>query len=134
MNPENTGKKNGPQAGSRATPQTGKSAVRFAAASPTFKPESMQFPDRRRPGGSRRWKSVRSILTRALGSPFGESFALARVLAPPRLNGVSRRDGGATTAGVRPAPFHGGPPPSRRLPAMEVGEVNSHSRFWFTIQ
>ena len=28
----------------------------------------------------------------------------------------------------------GGPPPSRRLTALEVCEVNSHSRFWFIIQ
>ena len=42
----------------------------------------MQLADRRRPGGSRRWKSVRSILTHAFGSPFSESFALAKVLAP----------------------------------------------------
>ena len=27
-----------------------------------------------------------------------------------------------------------GPPPSRRLTALAVGEVNSHPRFWFTIQ
>ena len=43
----------------------------------------MQLPDRRRPGGSRRWKSVRSILTRAFGSPISDSLALAKVLAPP---------------------------------------------------
>ena len=62
---------------------------------------TMQLPDRRRPGGSRRWKSVRSILTRAFGSPFRDSVALAKVLAPPHLKGVSRRDGGATTASFR---------------------------------
>ena len=61
----------------------------------------MQLPDRRRPGGSRRWQSVRSILTRAFGSPFSDSLALAKVLTPPHLNGVSRRDGGATTAWFR---------------------------------
>ena len=43
----------------------------------------MQLPDRRRPGGSRRWQSVRSILTRAFGSPFSDSLELAQVLAPP---------------------------------------------------
>ena len=42
----------------------------------------MQLADRRRPGGSRRGKSVRSILTRAFGSPFSDSFELAKVLAP----------------------------------------------------
>ena len=57
--------------------------------------------DRRRPGGSRRAKSVRSILTRAFGAPVSDSLALAKVLAPPHLNGVSRRDGGATTASFR---------------------------------
>ena len=63
--------------------------------------ETMQLPDRRRPGGSRRWQSVRSILTRALGSPFSDSLELATVLASPHVNGVSRRDGGATTASFR---------------------------------
>ena len=43
---------------------------------------TMQLADRRRPGGSRRWKSGRSILTHAFGSPFSESFALAKALAP----------------------------------------------------
>ena len=28
----------------------------------------------------------------------------------------------------------GGPPPSRRLTAWAVGEVNSHPRFWFTFR
>ena len=61
----------------------------------------MQLADRRRPGGSRRWKSGRSILTRAFGSPFSDSLELTKVLAPPHLNGLSRRDGGGPTASFR---------------------------------
>ena len=42
---------------------------------------TMQLADRRRPGSSRRWKSVRSILTRVFGSPFSEPISPRKMRA-----------------------------------------------------
>ena len=53
--------------------------------------------------------------------PLAPGFSRVFVTAPS-CNRFSRNDAVS------------GPPPSRRLTALAVGEVNSHPRFWFTIQ
>ena len=70
--------------------------------SSTFSAESMQLADRRRLGGSRRGQSARAILPPALLVHLSvNSLNGGKYARPPRLDGVSRRDGGSPTASFR---------------------------------